>query len=220
MASLLIHMAVAKEINKKLRLNNKDYMLGAIAPDISKEAQESRFFSHFLSNVDDGPNMELFLNKYKDKLCNPFFIGYYVHLYTDKLWTEDFMKKLVNTNSARMLDGTVLELDAKTIKELIYNDYTNLNIQIIDEYGIDLSLFYEEVKIPDIKMDEIPINKLQLLIDKAGVIIENSRCNNKYIFDMFEIEKFVDKCVTDITNELKTLGIEVFEEETFDTVLF
>ena len=37
MASAIIHLCIAKEINKYLKMNEKELLLGAIAPDISKE---------------------------------------------------------------------------------------------------------------------------------------------------------------------------------------
>lgn len=58
---------------------------------------------------------------------------------------------------------------------MIYQDYTSLNIQIIDYYNLELSLFYEDFKKPKSNLDEIPLNKLNILIDKMGIIIENSK---------------------------------------------
>ena len=40
MASSIIHIAVAKEVAKKIKIKRKkDYYLGAIAPDISKRSR-------------------------------------------------------------------------------------------------------------------------------------------------------------------------------------
>ena len=49
MASAIIHMAVAKVVKEKmnLSLNEKEYYLGTIAPDISKEINRSRDESVF-----------------------------------------------------------------------------------------------------------------------------------------------------------------------------
>ena len=51
MASAVIHIAVAKEINKDLKMNEKQLFLGTIAPDISKQLGESKVKSHFLPDV-------------------------------------------------------------------------------------------------------------------------------------------------------------------------
>ena len=69
MVSSVIHMAVAKEINKRIKRDENKLLIGSIAPDISKHLGQSKLFSHFLDSVDsDIPNIDKFLNKYKDRL--------------------------------------------------------------------------------------------------------------------------------------------------------
>ena len=50
MASAIIHLAIAKKLLKDLKVDNvKDYYLGAIAPDISKQIGKSKTeFSYVL----------------------------------------------------------------------------------------------------------------------------------------------------------------------------
>lgn len=86
---------------------------------------------------------------------------------------------------------------------MIYQDYTNINIQLIDAYNLDLSLFYEEFSKPHSCLDEIPLNKLNILIDKMGIIIENSKQEKNYIFDLTGINEFIEKSVQVILTELK-----------------
>ena len=48
MASAIIHLAVANELNKVLNREYKPYMIGSIAPDIWKQVGEpSKVKSHF-----------------------------------------------------------------------------------------------------------------------------------------------------------------------------
>ena len=62
MASAVIHLCVAKEVNKFLKMDEKELLLGSIAPDISKQIGQTKEISHFLdpSNEDDIPNIERF----------------------------------------------------------------------------------------------------------------------------------------------------------------
>ena len=84
MASAIIHIAVANELNKKLKRNSSKLLIGTIAPDISKEIGQNKVKSHFLDSKDtDIPNIKKFLNKYKNNLNDDFVLGYYIHLYTD-----------------------------------------------------------------------------------------------------------------------------------------
>lgn len=204
MASAVIHLAVAKELEKYLKIENKkDYNLGAIAPDIAQQLKIEKTKSHFIYNTkSDIPNIKLFKEKYKNFMSNSFELGYFTHLYTDKLWFDGFIDSLTYSNSIKLLDGTIIHVLQKEIKELIYNDYTNLNTIIIDKYNIDLSLFYEEYQKPNTSIEEVPIDKLNILIDKMGVIIENSNLEKSYIFDITLIDNFINTCVEKIIKEL------------------
>ena len=204
MASAIIHLAVAKELEKYLKIENKkDYNLGAIAPDIAQQLKIEKTKSHFIYNTkSDIPNIKLFKEKYKNFMNNSFELGYFTHLYTDKLWFDGFIDSLTYSNSIKLLDGTIIHVPQKEIKELIYNDYTNLNTIIIDKYNIDLSLFYEEYQKPNTSIEEVPIDKLNILIDKMGVIIENSKLEKSYIFDIKLIYNFINTCVEKIIKEL------------------
>ena len=211
MASAIIHLAVANEVNKFLNRDYKQFMIGAIAPDIWKQVgEESKCPSHFLDNDGESvPNIDKFLYKYKDMLKDDFVLGYYIHLITDYYWFKYFLPSLFNEKKSILtkLDGTKLYLTDKELGEYIYNDYTNLNVKVIDEYGLVLDIFYEEL--PEIKdiITEIPMNKLDVLMDKMGMIIENSTYDKEYMFDIDSVNNFIEMCITGIKDNLKELEI-------------
>ena len=206
MASAVIHIAVAKEINKDLKMNEKELFLGTIAPDISKQLGESKVKSHFLLNdKTDLPILDKFLDKYKNNLNNPFIMGYYIHLFTDYLWFKYFIPEITNSSDyIKVLSGNKIKCTKEEIEKLIYNDYTNLNISLIEEYDLDLSLFYEDIEIPNIKFDAIPLNKLQIIVDKMGVIIENSKKKYTYSFNIDNVKQFIELCKKIISNDIET----------------
>ena len=205
MASSVIHLAIAKKLKKCLNVKNSyDYYLGAIAPDLAKQISRTKKLSHFLFDTrEDVPNMDKFTEKYKYFYKNDFELGYYIHLYTDKIWFNEFINSLTYRNSVKLLDGTIIKATEQEITSMIYQDYTNINIQLIDEYNLDLSLFYEEFSKPHSCLDEIPLNKLNILIYKMGIIIENSKQEKNYIFDLTGINEFIEKSVQVILTELK-----------------
>lgn len=198
MASSIIHMCIAKEINKYLKRNDKNILIGTIAPDISKQINETKEKSHFLNDFNDNiPNLDRFLFKYKKYLNDDFVMGYYIHLYSDYLWFKYFIPNFIKKDSIYTLDRKVLNLSEEDKIKYVYNDYTNLNIKLIDEYKLDLSIFYEDIPTFKNIIEEIPMDKLNLIIDKAGIIIKNSKINKSYIFDLDEINKFIEFCVSD-----------------------
>ena len=207
MASAIIHLCVAKEINKYLKMDENYLLLGSIAPDISKQIGETKEISHFLdhSNEDDIPNIDRFLLKYRSELNNPFEMGYFIHLLTDKYWFRDYVYKFIERYTQDKLKKNVTYT---ALKDLIYNDYTNLNITLIDNHNLNLDLFYNEIEMPKSKIIEIPVDKLDILIEKMGLIIEDSKEEKTFIFDSADIEEFIKNTVKYIIRDIQMLDIK------------
>ena len=205
MASAIIHLAVAKTLEKHFNITNiKDYYLGSIAPDISKQINQSKQTSHFIDIENTNiPNVNKFINKYPNFINNSFELGYFIHLYTDKIWFSKYLNKIVSGNYIKLLDGTTIKTTEEEILRLIYQDYTNLNIVLLDEYNMDLSLFYEEFSIPKTTINEIPLDKLNILINKMGIIIQNSNEKKAYTFDKYTIQEFIETTSNEILKKLK-----------------
>ena len=204
MASSMIHIAVANEINKKLKRNSQQLLIGTIAPDISKHIGENKVKSHFLDNEDgDIPNIDKFLNKYKNYLNDDFVLGYYIHLLTDYLWFKYFMTKISDNNYITKLDGTKVKCNGRMLILYLYNDYTNMNIKLIDEYNLDLKIFYNELPKFNNIIEEIPMDKLNIIVNKASEMIENTKEKKDMIFNMYNIKKFIDSSVDIILSEIE-----------------
>ena len=206
MASAIIHVCIAKEVNKVLGMDEKLLFLGTIAPDLSKEIGQSKEISHFLdhSNEDDIPNIDRFLNKYEEELRNPFEMGYFIHLLTDKYWFRDYVYKYIERYS---IASGRKDLTYSALKQLIYDDYTNINIDLIDKYGLSLELFYDKINYPTSKITEIPMDKLPIIVEKMGLIIEESKEEKTFVFDTYDIVKFIDETAKYIIRDVQMLGL-------------
>lgn len=206
MASAIIHLCVAKEINKVIKMDENYLLLGSIAPDISKQIGETKEISHFLNPAldDDVPMIDKFLEKYRDELVNPFEMGYFIHLLTDKYWFRDYITAYVERYAK---DKTTKKLTSAALKNLIYNDYTNINIDLIDKYMLPLDIFSNEMELPKSKITEIPVDKLNILIDKMSIIIEESKEDKTFLFDTTDIEIFIENCVKYILKDIQMLGV-------------
>ena len=207
MASAILHLAIAKQLKDKLNIDNiSDYYLGSIAPDISKNIGESKNKSHFIEKgVKDIPNIDKFLAKYKNNLNDDFVLGYYIHLYVDYLWFKYFIPEINENDLITKLDGTVVKCSGNMAFMYIYNDYTNINVDIIDEYDLDLKIFYNELPKFDNIIKEIPMDKLYLIVNKASEILENSKKTKEFVFNMNNINEFISLCVDIILSDLKIL---------------
>jgi len=43
------------------------------------------------------------------------------------------------------LDGSIVKCNGNMLSLYIYNDYTNLNTRLLDEYNMNLHIFYSEI---------------------------------------------------------------------------
>ena len=192
MASAVIHLAIANEINKTLNRNKNKLLIGSIAPDISKFIGEDKTVSHFIkergSNI---PDIGSFLKKYKNNLIDDFVMGYFIHLYTDYLWFKYFVTEIYKETIITKLDGTVIKYDEDMLTFYIYNDYTDLNIKLLDKYDMDLKIFCNSLPELNNIIKEIPMRKLQIIVDQMGIIIKNSKEKKNYVFNIKNVETFI-----------------------------
>lgn len=203
MASAIIHICVAKKVNEYLKLKEKELFLGAIAPDLSKQINQTKIKSHFLSSLRNVPDINLFMHKYKNKIKTAYDYGYLIHLYTDKVWYSDLQKELIGDKGKALLNSSDVKGNDEAIRNLYYNDYTNMNIKLIDKYNLDLTLFYEDFEVPNTCIKEIPIKKLNILIEKMGIIIANSHNRRNRVFDYSKVNDFINDVSDEIIDFLK-----------------
>lgn len=207
MASALIHISVAKEANKILQKNKKEFILGSIAPDIAKQIGKKKKDTHFINGDNNIPDLEAFLLKYKDSLDNSFNLGYYCHLFTDFLWYGFYVLKYQIGETLYYRDGHSKEMPFDEVISEVYQEYTNLNIKLIERYNLDLSLFYEDPPIIESNIEEIPIDNIKIIIDQMGIIIENSEKKENVLYDINSIDEFVQFTVNAFIKHLKEIKI-------------
>lgn len=207
MASSMIHIAVAKIINEELKYDENLLFLGTIAPDISSILKRKKSRSHFYDRNSTTPDLEKFLMKYKKYLKRPFEMGYFIHLYVDKLWEEVFVKDLIDMESVTLLNGVRIKVKEKDAKKLINNDFSNINMDIMSKYEIDLSLFDKSIRVPKIYINEIPDKKIKMVIDDLNDILNDSKKAKTVLLDTKNVYSFISKTSKEIINELKEMEI-------------
>lgn len=212
MASALIHMAVAKKVNKILKEDEKPFLLGSIAPDVAKIVGIDRGKTHFVDDSKSAsPNIKLFLKKYRSKLNEPFELGYYIHLVTDVLWFDEFLPNFIKNGRIRDKEDNIIKVSQKEGIEFLYSDYSNINKKLLDYYNFDLSLFYEPFDFPESHIEEVPSIYFWALISKMGVICSSASNQNSdddnFIFDIEEITHFVEYATIYCLDEIKKDGI-------------
>ena len=89
----------------------------------------------------------------------------------------------------------------------IYNDYTNLNTDLLDIYDLDCKIFYMEPPELINIIEEIDMTKIQLLLDQMGIIVENTSKKKEFVFNMHAVQKFISTSSQFILSEIEKLGI-------------
>lgn len=95
----------------------------------------------------------------------------------------------------------VLQQKAKGICQN-YNDYTNLNIKLIDEYNLDFKKFYNELLQLDNIIEEISMDKINKIVEQTAVIIEISRKYKDFIFNIDNGKKIIELSINLILSKI------------------
>ncbi len=128
-------------------------------------------------------------------------------------FTQDDYQELLDDGYFYYRDGFEIvfdidnDIDYTAMKSIIYNDYTKLNQRLIDDYMLDLYFFCNEMELPKSKITEIPMDKLQIIIDKMGLIIQNVKTAKPVIMNEDEIIDFIEHISNVIIDDLNQYGL-------------
>lgn len=204
MASIVMHIVIAKKINEELKMNENDLYLGVLAPELSSILKRKKTKSHFY-NKNSEIDLDKFIDKYKRSMKSSFVMGYYIHLYTDYLWNKKVASDFIDLDSITLLNGTKIKVKESDAKKILKNDFSNINIDLMRKYDLDLSFVNNKINIPRTKLDEIPVKKLPLVLEKAAKIINDSKKEKTVVLKTRNIYKFIEDTSKEIIENLKDL---------------
>lgn len=181
MPSIASHYVVAKQVGKILNIDDDNYLLGNILPDITidENSHYKKQGTFYLI-----PNINEFIrnNKYDKNI----FLGYLSHLLLDKYFLERFIPTTIpNYKELELFE-----------KKIIYNEYSNINYTLVKKYKLDV----EHIS------DIIYTSNVNLNLEKVK---KNINClNNKKIYKTTYINLkkyiiFLNTISIEIANELK-----------------
>lgn len=161
MPSHKIHLSIAQEINKKLKLDNDSIMLGSVLPDLTIEHNHG--LSHFqfediypknLANADE------FRKKYPN-MNDDISIGYIIHLLTDKYYNDVYYHTdIIGIEHNKNFKHNLFDsYDRYLLKHKKVNKFTNIDV-------INRIPLYKDISF-DIEYLKSYINKLNSEIDNT-----------------------------------------------------
>lgn len=185
MPSIASHYVVAKQVGKILNLENDDYLLGNILPDIIQENNSHYKIQGTYYLI---PDINKFIkeNNYNKNI----FLGYLTHLLLDKYFLEEFIpKNILNYKEIQLFE-----------KNIMYSEYTSINYTLVKKYKLDVK------HISDI------INTTNLKINKEKVKKNIMSLNNKSIsktsyLNLKKYTKFLNDISVVIAEDLKKVEL-------------
>ena len=224
MPGYVIHMAVASSILGEKGITNSSFqnafLLGNIIPDAM--ARDAKRESHFwdddtYKDFNRIPNIDNFLEKYKDILDNPFVLGYYTHLLLDNLfvkeyWSEHF--ELLDENYTEendyqkvkyislSKDGRIYPRELFFSDDMYYGDYDRIYPYIFDRYPF--------VKINSIEQTDLIVDEIRKNYNEKCLVDMINKANNLYdtkenlarkqlkVFELEHIYALMDKVISDV----------------------
>lgn len=173
MPSHKIHLSIAQELNKKLKLDNASVMLGSVLPDLTVEHNHG--LSHFqfedvypknLANADE------FIKKYPN-MKDDISIGYIIHLLTDKYYNDIYY----HTNVKGIEHN-------KYFKHDLFDSYDKYLLKHGNINKIDNKQIINNI--PNYKDISFDKNYLSEYIDKLNNDVDNTIVDKNYKIDYQE----------------------------------
>lgn len=190
MASRIIHLAIAKQLESDLPIADKNcFSVGSVLPDAVLNADKRNVGSHFVEVFDSGSkkhyNFNAFYERYKDNIpSDELFLGYYFHLIEDGIFRK-FLYYDLGLLSRRG--------DPEFLQEL-YSDYHILNGILAEKYALENTLYVPEDFSQERINDIYPFELKEFIFDMNNDL--NERINGKLThLTAKHIDCYISDCV-------------------------
>lgn len=212
MPSSIIHLCVAKEVAKQIKVNKEEFLYGNILPDQAivksyKEKDRLHFYKKVtIGNITkENVDLEEFLSIYQRNIQDSVSLGIYSHFITDNLWIENFM-----INHLTNIEGKIYlktkRGNLRNNRTTIYIDYDKMNEWLIKEYNVSCE-FIKTVKY-DGNFKEIYNLPQEKIYEKINGYIQNTKKGEMNIFSKEEVEGFIKKTAIEVVERIKDIKIK------------
>lgn len=225
-----MHLAVAKKINQKLKMQENEFLLGNIMPDInngyaikdiSKIIPHRRTHYATKKKFEKGrqivPDYNKFYNQNKENMDNPLVAGYLTHLLVDYYWNHKvYIEKGIYDNNHKLKgiksnSGKIIEGNYKEIGKIKANDYKKFTHYIYKKNLIDIPKYDEKFStnsniINTVKISKEDSKKVFKCLYAGGnsESKKEEQTNNTYmIFSQDELMKELDNCADFVVNYME-----------------
>ena len=225
MPSARTHEVIAIKLNKEYHMDETLLRLGTVSPDSWRNVEtesgvKDKYLTHFWDfrkKVGQANDYIEFYLKYYNKLNNPFYFGYLLHLITDQYWKSiidpKYFFKEDGINKCRLKDGTSIE------DKDWFSYYESLKIQkkLCKEYNLGLlPTNKDDITNFECNIDELNLNGLFGPNGTANYIntklTPSKALEESVLYDYNDIKKYIDETIIYIKKELNRLN-QIKEED-------
>lgn len=235
MPSWSIHLAIAKRVNKKLKLNDDLFLYGNLIPDVDKGTAITRYEAHYYNEKLHFPtvpkekmiDIKNFLKDYKGKLNNPLILGYYSHLLTDqfyneKVYTSKWLQDDNNNIIGIRFNNKILKIDIDDKKRL-KRKYKHRDFELYGKYLFNDGYISIPQNINLVKENAVYLKNKFLtdeLIDYRFNYLKNDFAkfnrlslseklfkHNYKLFTKKELDTIMEECIEMIINKIREVGV-------------
>lgn len=228
MPSWVVHLATANEVLKEIKVEDKNsFLIGNIIPDAERHVVKDFSIcvpysvTHFseIRNIDgkieNFPNIDKFMKKYKNYLYNSMVLGYLTHILTDYFWNKStYFKYTIRDNDGNCIglklnNGSEIKCGIKERSKIKHRDF-NIFKNYIGKKGDYVIPKYEDKLLQDLKLiKDIPFTKED--INKIITYLNEKKFDENVgeysIFTKSKINQVYKDCISFIVDFIKNIDI-------------
>ena len=219
MPGFILHMTAARMLFEKLKhsacplwnvIDYNAFQVGNLIPD----SVTDKTYSHFRHPARNEklmvyPDLDLFLDKYRHLLSDSSCLGYYFHLYIDRVYAKDYIPQVVtfyDVNSQEASDrkdithalikrtGELVPIKTIFSDEYYYGDFTKMNTYLMNRFHLSTDII-SDVSNPGIKeVNYNDITKIQKQLQNY-LDVSEAAVNDLKVFDIEDLLLFLEHSV-------------------------
>ena len=220
MPGFILHIAAAKMLFDKYKIcaDRNAFEVGNLIPD----SVSDKTYSHFRNPERNEklmvyPDLDLFLEKYQSLMQDSSCLGYYFHLYVDRIYAKDYIPQIVTfydengmeaadrvdiTHALIKRTGELVPIKRFFSDEYYYGDFTKLNNFLIQRFQLEITLS-DVVENPG--LDEVDYSDIAAIREQLEEYLEvpEEAVKQLKVFEAEHLIGFLER-VVDEYNESRT----------------
>ena len=225
MPGFILHMSAARMLFDKLKksgmypienyIDQEAFQVGNLIPD----SVTDKTFSHFRhpdrsEKLMVYPDLNLFLNKYRQLLSNSGCLGYYFHLYIDRVYAKDYIPQIITffdvngqeasdrkdiTHARIKQSGEMIPIKTIFSDAYYYGDFTKMNTYLMKRFDLSTDIVSTVDNPGFTEVDYNDIVKIHKQLE-GYLDVSEKAVNDLKVFDIEDLLDFLEQAVEEFVD--------------------